>query len=193
MSSGIRPLPPQARHSFVVSSTTCPASVTVSTKPRPPHSWHGTLTEIVSSAEERCPPSIPEESSVWTAGADCPLRRVPRTTGSAVDPPATFREDVDLFDRGLGKQHSGVRPGGLAYAAGEVRLARFIIGENIEHSESRWPDLDCEPRGRAGLFHHDRPGSFEEACEFRLLSRKRLQTHQQCFGPPYASSPSLLH
>jgi hypothetical protein len=86
MSSGMRPVPPQARHSFVVSPTTCPASVTVSTKPRPPHSWHGTLTEIVSSAEDRCPPSISEEASAWTARADRPLRRVPRRTGPAVDP-----------------------------------------------------------------------------------------------------------
>jgi len=67
MSSGMRPLPPHVRQSVVVSSTTCPASVTVSTKPRPPHSWHGTLTEIVSSADEGRPRCISEESSDWAA------------------------------------------------------------------------------------------------------------------------------
>jgi hypothetical protein len=30
MSSGMRPVPPQVRHSFVASPTTCPPSVTVS-------------------------------------------------------------------------------------------------------------------------------------------------------------------
>ena len=63
------------RQSVVVSPTTCPASVTVSTKPRPPHSWHGTLTEIVSSAEECCPPCISNESSVGPRGANRPSPR----------------------------------------------------------------------------------------------------------------------
>src|SRR5215207_2621318 len=58
MSSGMTPRPLQGRHSFVLSRTMRPPVVTVSTYPRPPHSWHGTLTETVSSTEECSPPSI---------------------------------------------------------------------------------------------------------------------------------------
>jgi hypothetical protein len=45
--------------------------------PRPPHSWHGTLTEIVSWAEECCPPSLPEEASVGPRGRTVPFAAYP--------------------------------------------------------------------------------------------------------------------
>src|SRR5215204_5572646 len=71
MSSGMTPRPLQGRHSFVLSRTMRPPVVTVSTYPRPPHSWHGDLTETVSSTEECSPPSIAQEN-LPPAHQSCP-------------------------------------------------------------------------------------------------------------------------
>jgi hypothetical protein len=134
MASGMRPLPLQGRHCCILSLILRPPPPTLSTKPRPPHSWHGTSTETVSSTEVRSLPVIPACSAGMPSPLTGPRPRPPsvhRSVTAAVARPCPWLRPHYRTHRSRRSNGSVAPPAGPLVDAIQDCLADMVLGHRV--------------------------------------------------------------
>src|SRR5207253_8629503 len=92
-------------------------------------------------------------------------------------------DDVDRLDRGrLREQGLALREECLGRVAGNVRLARGLIGEGIEDAELGWTHAHREECSGPRLLIDDRHRTLQELGDRRSLARPGIESNEQTNG-----------